>query len=117
MIRSRIGVTFIATVLLSQVSFSQGISIWGAGQESCGRWTSLRGDENADEVLKQWILGFLSGSNWRTRDQQAKPPDTDAVIAFVDRYCKNNPLHRILQAGVALIQESGGPKAAHEWIR
>ncbi len=113
--RSACGALAIA-LLLPQVSLSAGVSVWGAGNESCGRWAAVR-NSDAHEAMKHWILGFLSGSNWRAQNQQAIPPDADAVFAFVDKYCRNNPLHSLVLAGAALIEESGGPKAAHRWDR
>jgi hypothetical protein len=107
-----------ATLLIAfSLSNAQEVAIWGAGTESCGRWVALRADKVNHAVMKQWVLGFISGSNWNAKGSQARPPDADAADIFVDEYCKNNPLHAVALAAAALVQESGGPKAQHEWKR
>ena len=54
-----------------------------------------------------WVLGFLTGSNYRTEGQGA-PADSAAVEAFIDQYCQNNPSHQLFMAAAALVQDSGG---------
>jgi hypothetical protein len=64
---------------------------------------------------QQWVLGFISGSNWRTEQQQAKFPDVNAVSAYIDNYCALNPLQPIMLAAAAVVAEGGGPPAQHDW--
>jgi hypothetical protein len=96
------------------------ISVWGAGNESCGQWTAHRHTPALYHPLVQWVHGFISGVNWSLEEQQAHPPDAAAIVAFMDSYCTNNPLHRIWQAAAILVQEAGGPKVdprTHQWKR
>ena len=97
---------------------------WAAGEVvlfgavvSCGKWLESRQTPSLFSQYRQWIFGFVSGINWETSGPQARPPDFEAAVAFVDGYCRNNPPHSIALAGAALVQETGGSKALHEWKR
>jgi len=86
------------------------VFIVGAGQASCGKWIESKNIPQRHYQIKQWVLGFISGNNWSwagTNKIQVKSPDEDAVVAFIDRYCKNNPLQSILYGAMSLIHEFG----------
>ena len=108
----------IAFAFILNNAAAQGVVVWGGGNESCGRWLEDKSSSpSSRNVLKHWVLGFLSGANWTSTSGQARPPDADAAIAFVDQYCQNNPLHILSFAASALVSETGGQKAKHEWKR
>ena len=86
----------------------------GNGQDACGAWLKLRQNESVHQGQVKWVLGFLTGSNYRTEGQGA-PADSAAIEAFVDQYCQNNPSHQLFMAAAALVQESGGPVALHQY--
>lgn len=95
---------------------SEGHIAIGAGTDSCGKWIESRNEPASHFQYKEWIFGFLSGVNSNSNsNKQSRPPDGAAVVAFIDQYCKNNPLHLLVSAADALIQETGGPKARHKW--
>jgi hypothetical protein len=91
----------------------------GAGANSCGKWIETRNKPVQHYQYKQWVHGFIAGVNWHHAEQQAHPPDEAAAVAFIDQYCKNNPLHLVAHAAAALVQETGGPKVEplHQWKR
>ena len=94
------------------------VAVIGTGTLSCGKWLEgSRQGPAARAQLLQWVYGFLSGVNSHTAGPQAKPLDVEAGAAFVDAYCRNNPLHALVLAAAALVQETGGPKALHQWKR
>ncbi len=94
---------------------AQEVFVVGGGSESCGKWIASRANPRVHIPLKQWLFGFLSGSNWYSNAGDTRVMDTAAVIAYVDHYCKNNPFHVLALASAAAVQESGGPKASHQW--
>src|SRR5579862_8457552 len=115
--RLRSGVRTLALVLALAgttvaASADENVSyIFGAGAvTSCGAWSQQNNDRTA---ASQWVLGFVSGSNWHSGSAQANPADANAILSFVDLYCRNNPLHSIALAAAAAVQEAGGPKAMH----
>ena len=99
------GVLVGLALLAAVQALAQEVAIFGSGSKSCGKWLSLRQDKVNHAVLKHWVLGFVSGSNWNASGPQARPPDADSVVAFVDQYCRNNPLHMISLAAAAVVQE------------
>jgi hypothetical protein len=107
----------IGLLMACQVASAQTTTSIGAGGESCGKWTSQRTDVSARSAREQWVFGYLSGVNRMSPDRQARPTDAEAISAYIDNYCSRNPLHNIGQASLALIDESGGPKAKHSWAR
>jgi hypothetical protein len=106
--------TCILLLLSTGVNAEERILVFGAGLESCGEWLDLKTDSGRLE-RKQWIYGYLTGRNWGTRNKQTGYTDPKAMGAFLDMYCRNNPLHVLFQAANALQEEAGGPKAQHEW--
>src|SRR6266705_1916680 len=80
------------------------VFLMGAGMSSCGKWTESKSIPQLHYQVKQWVLGFISGSNWARDEIQVTPPDEQAVVAFVDKYCKNNPLQRVSSAAAILIE-------------
>jgi hypothetical protein len=91
----------------------------GAGSVSCGYWIEVRSQTSLHHQLRQWVFGFISGFNWYTEGRQAIAQDQAAVVAFIDQYCKNNPLDSLSLAAAAIVQETGGQKVhpLHQWKR
>lgn len=89
----------------------------GLGTNSCSNWLEAKTVPHARAAYRNWVLGFLTGVNWHAPESQARIPDGDAAVVFVDGYCTNNPLHIVALAAAALVQDAGGPKAHHQWKR
>ncbi len=82
--------------------------------QACSAWLQDWSDPAKHEAQLEWILGFVTGSNYRT-EGQGRPQDADEVEIFIEHYCRNNPEHQLFMAAAALVQESGGPAALHEF--
>ena len=95
---------------------AKGKDVLGSGTASCGTWLEAKSEPANRQVYGQWVLGFISGSNWRS-ELQARPVDTEAALAFVDVYCTNNPTHMLVMAASAAVEVTGGPKTVHKWKR
>jgi hypothetical protein len=78
--------------------------VFGSGSASCGTWT---GGENNNPYTyyqkRSWILGFVSGAGWSNRREYEV--DSDGVYAWIDNYCKANPLKYLNEAAEALVLE------------
>jgi hypothetical protein len=63
---------------------------YGAGIESCGTWLDDRANRN-HWVMTQWMLGYISAvgsySVYRLRRSESQ-----AFVAYMDKYCRQNPL-------------------------
>ncbi len=82
---------------------------------SCGTWLGTKADADGRIQFLQWLHGFLSGTNYGSLGAQARPIDDAGITAFIDQYCESNPLKPVVAAAIALVDESGGPKAEHQW--
>ncbi len=82
--------------------------------QACSAWLEGWSDPAKHEGQLEWILGFVTGSNYRS-EGQAQLKDADEVEIFIEHYCRNNPEHQLFMAAAALVQESGGPAALHEF--
>jgi hypothetical protein len=88
--------------------------ISGAGTLSCGGWIQARHlGEPADMVIVAWTQGYLTAFSLNLEAGGAAPLryiDQYAVKAWLDKYCAQNPLKRILDAATALASELRGPE-------
>ncbi len=106
--------TFVIAVLLSVLLISGtawaaqpgNYLLFGAGQESCGQWTKDKKTNGPGYwQLTQWVSGYLTAySRWVERGQGPVSEVTDAGgRAWVDNYCRDNPLDRVAKAAARLI--------------
>jgi len=90
------------------------LSLTGQPNQTCSAWLQDWADPAKHEGQLDWILGFVTGSNYRS-EGQGQPQNTDDVEIFIEHYCRNNPDHHLFMAAAALVQESGGPAALHKF--
>jgi hypothetical protein len=83
--------------------------VYGAGMITCAEWQQYRstGNKVANAQLEAWIDGFLSGYNTASDDTDfiIPKPETIAYYAWIDNYCSQNPLNKVMQATMALKNE------------
>jgi hypothetical protein len=77
------------------------------GANSCWAWTRSHEAKAATQGLyTQWVAGFVSGLNWNTDDPDILTEmDFDGLMAWVDNYCKANPLAKVTTGAAMLVQE------------
>jgi hypothetical protein len=79
----------------------------GLGTSSCGTWTAMRQNRQAFG-FEQWILGYLSGVSFLGGPSGIIPldgVDAEAVLGWIDNYCRAHPLAVIAQAGAVFVAE------------
>jgi hypothetical protein len=116
-VRRTVCLLALATLPLANPAYGQDVFMLGLGTTSCGKWTEASKNPVPRAQFHGWVFGFLTGVNWHSNGPQATVPDAAAAGAFLDEYCKRNPLHIVALGASALVQESGGPKALHNWKR
>lgn len=95
---------FVSAHSLAQPKFA----IAGVGSTSCGQYLKPPGlkKEMSDLIMATWIQGFLSGTNaqrlFDTDTKMKLQPDAESIIAFVDNFCRENPLKTVFEASLAL---------------
>lgn len=80
--------------------------VYGAGMVTCAEWQQHRstGNKVANVQLQAWIDGFLTGYNVASEDVDfiAPKPEDIAYYAWVDNYCSQHPLDKVMQAVLKL---------------
>jgi hypothetical protein len=88
------------------------VTVYGAGTASCGKWLADR-ETPMHPVELSWVLGFLTASENFLGELHLPSPrhtDANAVAAWVDKYCRENPLKNIADASPALVIELSKPQ-------
>jgi opacity protein-like surface antigen len=72
--------------------------VYGAGMVTCAEWQQHRstGNKVANVQLQAWIDGFLTGYNVASEDVDF------IAYAWVDNYCSQYPLDKVMQAVLKL---------------
>ena len=106
---ARRGVFAVVAVLsLDAAAIAQSTAL-GDGAYACREWTTERKTNSTrSKMSSTWLLGFLSGVNATPTD----PPrdilsgvNIDDLIAFVDRFCCENPSANVGTAASKLAEE------------
>ena len=83
----------------------------GAGNTSCGTYIEFRtsGNMQSTSQVVQWVWGSLHGYNLYTPNAaKVSPPELDAVAAYLEKYCRENPLGYVVNALPKLVDDLGG---------
>jgi hypothetical protein len=94
-------ITAAAICLTAQSAFSQ----TGFGSPDCGQWLAEK-----TTYRKAWLTGYLSGLNTahyaiNKRDPLDLLSSMDQAFAWMDNYCRKNPLERVSSGGFELFVE------------
>jgi hypothetical protein len=112
------GLFFIASLSMSAAGVKAEDAVWvaGPGEFQCRQWADPKNIRQRLSI-NFWLLGFVSGSNFRSAGtgSQAKITDNSSAIAFADKYCDVYPEHTMAQVALAMVENFGGPKAKHPW--
>jgi hypothetical protein len=72
------------------------------GVIDCGKWLA---DKNPE--YKWWLAGYMSGMT--IKDNQGTDPlagvTAEQLVAWMDKYCRENPLSYVTAGGVTLLKE------------
>lgn len=101
-----------AVVLLAVPQPAASYKVIGAGNASCGTWTSERakaarsGDHFFEVSEENWVLGFLSGVGYAGAGMDPlQGLDANAVVAWLDQYCQAHPRSSLEKAAVMFVME------------
>ena len=81
----------------------------GAGMDVCDRIMANMKGNHLDSAYTQWIAGYLSAYNlFGDKKQIEEIPDEPSLDAYLQKYCRENPLDKVIWASMSLINELGG---------
>jgi len=94
-------ITAAAICLTAQNSFSQ----TGFGSPDCGQWLAEK-----TSTRQSWLAGYLSGLNMGAYATHNRNPldglsSMAQAYAWMDNYCRKNPLERVSSGGFQLFVE------------
>ncbi len=110
--RKLVGTLVIAIALLSgataeSMDDSGTYNVLGAGTKSCGKWMEARKDDSWESlILINWVWGFVTSYNRYVHKGGVGVEgniDNEGLMAWVDQYCRDNPLENVANASQALI--------------
>lgn len=90
--------------------------IIGVGGFSCGQYLAHRQSDGESYTAPQtgvyvsWVFGYLSGYNYFSYHLLIDLPEPNTVVAYLDKYCRNNPLKIVATGAECLIAETGGSR-------
>ena len=85
------------------------IAVFSFEDISCDAWIRSQGDVTLRAYYGAWFRGFVSGYNFGNSANQVvrgAMPDPAAVVAYVDKFCRDNPRLSFIAAAVPLVQET-----------
>lgn len=97
------------TLLSSSGLVRAEMMVLGYGGVSCGGWTKAHHPKSVEGLAQDnWVLGYVTGFNAYSGIRESNisaGTDNEALIAWIDNYCRSNPLDSIYIASVKLIHE------------
>jgi hypothetical protein len=93
------------TICFAQPTAANAVTVIGAGAKTtCGKWLCER--QSGGFTISNWVLGFLSGVGTLAPDlDPLNRLDSDAVLHWIDNYCRAHPLDPITNALKAFVKE------------
>jgi len=92
----------------------------GAGASSCGTWTQdhAQGDDSAvANVDDEWVFGFVVGQELLYADATHKNytinTDAGGIIGWINNYCQQYPVKKIVDAAQNFVNESNSVISAN----
>jgi hypothetical protein len=91
----------VAVISTAQAQVSR--TVLGPVDLSCEKWTSTPKPSPESDVYQAWVFGLISGINLESTDKDfLQGRNLAAVIAWMDNYCRSNPLVAVPQAAQEL---------------
>lgn len=79
-------------------------TLYGVGNASCVAWMK-HSKSSRWHSASQWVLGFVSAASYYGVQGDFKDTENPAMLAWIDKYCAENPLSTVNYAAKALIFE------------
>jgi hypothetical protein len=97
-------------LLTSQSAIAQreGVTM-GSGMEVCNRILANMKENHVGSNYTEWVSGYISAYNlFGDQKQIDEMPDSESIDLFLQKYCRANPMDKVIWASMSLITELGG---------
>lgn len=74
------------------------------GSRSCGTWLEER-QRDKHQYAEAWLVGFLSGMAFESDKDFLSGTDNASLDAWMDNYCRRNPLQSMYKGAEGLMME------------
>ncbi len=100
-------VVFLLVQFQSSLAMAQQrmVMVYGIGKRTCGEWTSEKSIPNQYGANVIWITGFVSAAGVYVDKPFSPPSSVVALSSWIDNYCQQNPLDKVLAAVRILVIE------------
>ncbi len=100
----------IILLIFHNVSFAKDdtVPMFQFKDASCGSWFMTKDEPTMKQVYSFWFRGFVSGYNYGNKNyyvQLNTLPNNETIFLYVDKYCRDNPLHDFTPSIFKLIDE------------
>lgn len=100
---ARIALAMVVALLVGGRPAGAGETIVGGGLSACDEY--LNADDSVKLSMENWVLGFLTSANLRSRNLDLLTHmDNGTIIEAVDDYCRTYPSALIADASVDLLK-------------
>lgn len=109
-------ITAIAILMVMNPAYSAITS--GTGNDSCGSWLSERKFNQAG-LSEQWVLGWVSAFDFICMKEKTalNGVNAESIWAYIDKYCRENPLNNVVDGAMALINKTHGKDTLKKCFR
>lgn len=93
---------------LSVAAEDDPVPVHGFEDMSCGAWVKSQNNEAVRAQYLYWFRGFVSGYNHGSKTKQVAfeaMPNQETLSLYIDKYCRENPLHLFVGAAFDLVKE------------
>lgn len=93
--------------------------VFGAGTVGCGVYLQDRANRLtvAEHQYAQWAWGYMASYNSFSTQPQVPLVEESTLLAYLDKFCRDNPLNFVADGVNSLIAAKGGwpyPRKAEE---
>ena len=102
---------FLAVVAVNGSAMAAPLKILGFEDDSCASWVQSKDDQDQRREFISWARGFLSGPNYANQRQQVSDVSNSTVELYIERFCRQNPKARFIEAVYRMSDQYSGRNA------